>query len=228
MEGQSINTKKSAAAKAITFIKDGMTIGLGTGSTAYWAIQSIGDLVKNGLQLKAVATSLHSEKMARELGVQIISFGDVDKLDVTIDGADEVDEKLNLIKGGGGALLREKIVAAATELYIIVADETKLVNTLGTFPLPVEVVLFGWEMSVRQLKKLGCTAKIRMADDAAFISDNDNYIVDCSFGSITEPDRLQQEINAIPGVVDNGLFLHMADLVILGNADGSTTMLGGE
>lgn len=226
MEGQTINTKKAAAEKAVTYIKDGMTIGLGTGSTAYWAIQSIGSLVKQGMTLKAVATSVPSEKLAKELGIEIISFGDVEKLDLTIDGADEVDEKRSMIKGGGGALLREKIVASATELYIIIADESKLVNTLGAFPLPVEVVVFGWEMTVRQLEKLGCSTKTRMAGDTAFISDNGNYIIDCSFGSISNPEILQQEINAIPGVVDNGLFLHMADLVILGKADGSTRTLG--
>lgn len=226
MEGQSINTKKSAAEKAVTYIKHGMNIGLGTGSTAYWAIQSIGELVKQGMELKAVATSIPSENLAKELGISIVSFNDIEKLDITIDGADEVDENLRLIKGGGGALLREKIVASATELYIIIADESKLVKTLGLFPLPVEVVLFGWEMTVRQLKKLGCSTQTRMGGGTPFISDNGNYIIDCSFGTIAEPEILQQEINAIPGVVDNGLFLHMADKVILGKSDGSTRILG--
>src|ERR1700754_96387 len=139
MENAAVNGKKIAAGKAIEYIKGGMTLGLGTGSTAYWAIQGIGEMVKNGLSVKAVATSVQSETLARELNIPIIPFSEVDRLDITIDGADEVDKELNLIKGGGGALLREKIVAAVTKFYIIIVDESKLVEHLGKFPLPVEV-----------------------------------------------------------------------------------------
>ena len=139
MENSAVNGKKIAAGKAVEYIKNGMTLGLGTGSTAYWAIQAIGELVRNGLSVRAIATSVQSESLARELNIPIVAFSEIDHLDITIDGADEVDEKLNLIKGGGGALLREKIVASATRLYIIIVDESKLVRHLGKFPLPVEV-----------------------------------------------------------------------------------------
>jgi len=163
MDNSAINGKKIAAGKAIGYIRGGMTLGLGTGSTAYWAIQGIGEMVKQGLSVKAVATSEQSEALARELNIPIIPFAEVDQLDITIDGADEVDKELNLIKGGGGALLREKIVAAVTKFYIIIVDESKLVDTLGKFPLPVEIASFAWELTMRKLAALGCTPKMRMA-----------------------------------------------------------------
>src|SRR5258708_23577362 len=147
MDNQAVNGKKIAAGKAIEYIRNGMTLGLGTGSTAYWAIQGIGEMVKQGLSVRAVATSIQSESLAYELNIPIIPFSEVDRLDITIDGADEVDEKLNLIKGGGRALLREKIVAAATRFYIIIADQSKLVRHLWKFPLPVAVVPFTWELT---------------------------------------------------------------------------------
>jgi ribose 5-phosphate isomerase A len=225
MEGQTVDTKKLAGEKAAEWVKTGMTVGLGTGSTAYWAIQSIASRVKQGMEIKAIATSTPSEDLAKQLGITIVSFAEIDHIDLTIDGADEVSENLNLIKGGGGALLREKIVAAATNLYIIIAGENKYVHTLGAFALPVEVVKFGWEMTVRHLQKLGCTLKMRLSADEPFVSDNGNFIIDCSFKSIGEPATLQQHINAIPGVVENGLFLNMADIVILGMKDGSTKEL---
>ena len=227
MADPNTNTKKLAAEKAVEYVQNGMNIGLGTGSTAYWAIQSIGSRVKQGLEVKAVATSGQSELLARELGIQVVTFAAIDHLDVTIDGADEIDEKLNLIKGGGGALLREKIVGSATRLYIIIADESKLVSQLGSFPLPVEVVQFGWELTLKQLQKLGGSPKIRLTDNKPFITDNGNYIIDCSFGTIPQPHLLHQQINSIPGAVENGLFLHMANIAILGNSDGTTTMIKG-
>ena len=222
MEGQSINPKKAAGEKAVEYVKPGMTVGLGTGSTAYWAIHAIAARVNEGMEIKAIATSTASEDLARELGITIISFADTDYIDITIDGADEVSATLDLIKGGGGALLREKIVAAATKLYIIIADQNKYVPILGAFALPVEVVKFGWEMTFRHLEKLGCTPKVRLSGDAFFVSDNGNFIIDCSFTAIERPAALNQQIYAIPGVVENGLFLDMADVVILGDKDGST------
>ena len=225
MGEQTLNTKKLAAEKAVEYIEDGMCIGLGTGSTAYWAIQAIGKLVQQGLKVKAIATSKDSESLAIELGIQVVSFAEIDQLDITIDGADETDENLNVIKGGGGALVREKIVAAASRIYIIIADEKKLVPQLGAFPLPVEIIQFGWEMTVRHLQKRGCKTDLRIRNNKPFISDNGNYIIDCSFGKILQPELLHQQLNAIPGVVENGLFLRMADLVILGESDGSTKIL---
>ena len=226
MSDSMINMKKIAAERAVEYVKDGMWVGLGTGSTALWAIRALAQKVQEGLQIKAIATSKQSELLALELGVQIFTFADTDHLDVTIDGADEVDDNLNLIKGGGGALLREKIVGSATNFYIIIADENKRVKILGNFPLPVEVVKFGYQQTVKLLEKLGCTTRLRKTEAEPFITDNGNYIFDCSFGAIPNPKSLHQEINAIPGVVDNGLFIDMADVVIIGKSDGEVEISG--
>ena len=220
-----MNAKQSAAAKAVEYIQNGMTIGLGTGSTAFWAIEYIGARVKEGLAVRAIATSLQTETMARDRGISMVGFADIERIDITIDGADEVDENLQIIKGGGGALLREKIVAAATKFYIIIVDDTKLVTTLGKFKLPVEVIPFGWEFTSTHLKKMGCIPSIRLDKNKTFITDNGNYIVDCPFGSIPSPSGLHEKINSITGVVDNGLFIDMADLVIAGNDSGSVRIL---
>lgn len=215
-----MDAKKIAAERAVDYILDGMTVGLGTGSTAYWAIEKIGEKVQEGLDIKAIATSERSEEQAKKLGIKMISFSEIDKIDITIDGADEVDKSLNLIKGGGGALLREKIVAAASRQLIIVVDESKLVDCLGAFPLPVEIVRFGYEATVRNLQGLGCKAVLRKNGNGAYITDNGNYIVDCHFNSIDNPSELNYRINMIPGVVDNGLFINMAGRVIVGYNNG--------
>ena len=225
MDNQSVNGKKIAAGKAVEYIRNGMTLGLGTGSTAYWAIQAIGEKVKQGLSVRAVATSVQSESLARELNIPLMPFSDVDRLDITIDGADEVDDKLNLIKGGGGALLREKIVAAATRFYIIIVDDSKLVRHLGKFPLPVEVAPFGWELTQRRLTELGCTPKMRMAGDVPFLTDNQHYILDCAFGEIVDPAALHQRVSGITGVMEDGFFIDMADIVIAGSSTGETRVI---
>jgi len=226
MENSAINGKKIAAGKAVEYIRNGMTLGLGTGSTAYWAIQGIGEQVKNGLSVRAIATSMQSEAMARELGIPIVPFAEIDHIDITIDGADEVDQQLNLIKGGGGALLREKIVASATKFYIIIVDESKLVPQLGKFPLPVEIVPFGWEMTNRRLKELGCVPVMRMkGGQQPFLTDNHHYILDCSFGSIPDPALLHDQVSAITGVMEDGFFIGMADIVIAGSPGGDTRIL---
>jgi ribose 5-phosphate isomerase A len=225
MDNQAVNSKKIAAGKAIEYIRNGMTIGLGTGSTAYWAIQGIGEMVKQGLSVRAVATSIQSESLARELNIPLLSFAEVDRLDVTIDGADEVDEKLNLIKGGGGALLREKIVAAATRFYIIIVDESKLVHHLGKFPLPVEVVPFAWELTQRRLTELDCIPRMRMAGDKPYLTDNHNYIFDCQFGEILDPAGLHRKVSDITGVMEDGFFINMADIVVAGSATGDTRII---
>jgi ribose 5-phosphate isomerase A len=217
--------KKAAGEKATDFIKSGMTVGLGTGSTAYWAIEKIGRMVAAGLQIKAVATSRQSEEQAARLGIPLISFAELVRIDVDIDGADEVDDQRNLIKGGGGALLREKIIASASTTMIIVVDDTKLVRRLGRFPLPVEVVPFAWELTVRKLQAAGCRTSVRMKDGAFFITDNGNYIIDCHFDAIASPAELQDRLNQIPGVVENGLFVGMAGTVIAGYPDGHTRVI---
>jgi ribose 5-phosphate isomerase A len=225
MENSVVQGKKLAAAKAVGYIRNGMTLGLGTGSTAYWAIQGIGEQVKNGLSVRAIATSIQSESLARELNIPIVPFSEIDHLDVTIDGADEVDEQLNLIKGGGGALLREKIVASATRFYIIIVDESKLVRQLGKFPLPVEVAPFGWELTFRRLVGLGGAPRMRIVGDAPFLTDNQHYILDTTFGLIGDPASLHEQVSGITGVMEDGFFIDMADIVIAGLAGGDTRIL---
>jgi ribose 5-phosphate isomerase A len=218
-----MNPKQLAAEKAVSFLDDGMIIGLGTGSTAYWAIESIGQKMKEeNWKIKAIATSVRSEEQARGLGIPIVDFSSIKVIDVTIDGADEVNDKLELIKGGGGALLREKIVATNSRVMIVVADESKWVKTLGKFPLPVEVVHFGWERTFDKLRLLGCEPKRRMNGTEPYLTDNGNYIVDCSFIEITEPPALHDAVNSITGVVDNGLFIHIANKLVLGFNSGET------
>src|SRR5688572_14695947 len=215
-----MNSKKIAAEKAVGFIKDGMTIGLGTGSTAYWAIRSIGEMVKRGLHVKAIPTSTSTEKLAKELKIPMASFSDVGQIDLTIDGADEIDQDKNLIKGGGGALLREKIVAYNSKQFIVIADESKLVPTLGEFPLPIEIVPFGAKLTLMQLTQL-CKAEIRKEHDKTFVTDNGNYIVDCFFGSINDPKSLDTELKAIAGVLETGIFFkEKVSKVVVGYSSG--------
>lgn len=220
-----MDRKRLAAEKAVEYIKNGMIVGLGTGSTAYWAIREIGQRVSEGLAIQVVPTSKQSEAQARRLGIPIVTFAEIAAIDITIDGADEVDGQLNVIKGGGGALLREKIVASVSKELIIIVDEDKKVGHLGQFPLPVEVVPFGHESTLRKLRALGCEAALRMHEEHPVITDNGNYTIDCRFGPIGNPAELHAAINGIVGVVDNGLFIGMANLVIVGCEDGTVQLL---
>ncbi|OZQ97649.1 ribose 5-phosphate isomerase A [Paenibacillus sp. VTT E-133291] len=221
----SINVKQLAAEKAVEYVEDGMKVGLGTGSTAYWAIRKLGERVSEGLKITAVATSRASEEQARELGIPLVAFGDIDSLDLTIDGADELDSSLQLIKGGGGALLREKIVASNSTRMIVIADEGKVVNTLGKFPLPVEIVPFAWEWTVAELAKLGCQPELRRSGEELYKTDNGNYIADCRFEAIEAAPKLALTIQNIPGVVDHGLFIGIAAMAIVGKLDGSIEII---
>ncbi|GGG72771.1 ribose-5-phosphate isomerase RpiA [Paenibacillus radicis (ex Gao et al. 2016)] len=219
-----MDAKRLAGERAADYVEDGMAVGLGTGSTVYWTLMKLGERIKDGLHIKGIATSKATEKLAAELGIPLTDFAEVEQLDLAIDGADEFDARLQLIKGGGGALLREKLVAANAKRFIVVADDSKAVTNLGKFPLPVEVVQFGWEATRRQLEKLGCSTQLRMKEQAPFISDNGNYIIDCQFEAITDDAvKLNEQMNRIPGVVENGLFVNMADLVIVGGRDGVVT-----
>ncbi|MCM3694624.1 ribose-5-phosphate isomerase RpiA [Neobacillus niacini] len=200
--------------KAAEFVKDGMVVGLGTGSTVYYFMSKLGHLVQQGLSIKGVPTSKQTEKLALELGIPLVSLNEIEQIDVAVDGADEIDSELNLIKGGGGALLREKIIANAAKTFIVVADSHKNVDTLGTFPLPVEVVPFGYEMTMKYIRELGGNPKLRQKEATPFLTDNGNYIIDTSFQEIKKPRDLEKNLNLIPGVVDNGLFIDMADTVI--------------
>jgi ribose 5-phosphate isomerase A len=215
--------KKLVAEEAVNrYVKDGMTVGLGTGSTAKFMIERIGELVKQGYDLTCTATSVQSEELAKSLGIKVLDIDEIDHLDITIDGADEVDPGMQLIKGLGGALLREKIVAAATVKEIIIADESKLVEKLGTkAPLPVEVLCFGHEHTKYALERQGCKATLRMRDGKPFVTDGGNYIYDCKFEAIERPFFLESRIDVIPGVVENGLFLNTAYDVLIAKADGT-------
>ncbi|QSF47101.1 ribose-5-phosphate isomerase RpiA [Paenibacillus tianjinensis] len=224
----SVNVKQLAAEKAVEYVQDGMKVGLGTGSTAYWAIRKLGERVQQGLKITAVATSQASEDQARELGIPLVAFGDIDSLDLTIDGADELDGELQLIKGGGGALLREKIVAMGSTRMIVVADESKAVQTLGKFPLPVEIVPFAWEWTVAKLAKLGCKPELRRNGDELYKTDNGNYIADCRFEVIPSAPELALSLQSISGVVDHGLFIGIASMAIIGKNDGSIEIIEGE
>lgn len=223
--------KKAVAVKAVDeYVKDGMTVGLGTGSTAYHAINRIGELVNdNGYNLRFVATSVRSEEQARGLGLEVLDVNDVERVDLTIDGADEVDPSMQLIKGLGGALIREKIIAAASVAEVIIVDETKLVDKLGTkAPLPVEVLRFGHRKTKYALELQGCTAALRLGKDGEpFVTDNGNYIYDCKFPQgIDSPFFLETRINVIPGTVDNGLFLNTATTVLVSHPDGTIDRMG--
>ena len=211
-----MESKKLAAERAVEYVKSGMVVGLGTGSTVYYAIKRLGEKVKQGLDIRAIATSIESERMAKELGIELITFSNIDAIDITINGADEVDPNWNLIKGGGGALLREKITAAASRQLIVIVDESKVVKQLGRFPLPIEVVKFGYEMTMKKFEELGFNPKLRTVHGRPYITDNGNYIIDCHIGLIDNPPQLHDLINQLVGVVDNGLFINYASKVIVG------------
>lgn len=216
-----MNPKQLAAIRAVDFIENGMTVGLGTGSTAAFAIEAIGKKIRSGIAVKAVASSRRSEELAKDAGIDLIPFSEVRTINIYIDGADEVDQDYNLIKGGGGALLREKILAFHAQQFIVIVDSTKLVQHLGKFALPVEVTPFAWELTFHQLQKLGGNPHLRCNENEIYNTDNGNYIIDCSFEKIKEPKQLHNTINAIPGVVENGLFLkNMVSKLIAGYETG--------
>lgn len=216
-----MNFKQAAGERACEYVKDGDVVGLGTGSTAYYAIKKLGMMVAEGLDITGIPTSISSKTLARESGIRLSILEEHPEISITIDGADEFDPNLNLIKGMGGALFREKIVAAASKMEVIVVDPSKVVDILGTkSPLPVEVASFGWKVCMEKLGKLGCSPVLRKRDDEIYVSDNENYIIDCSFEAISDPWDLESRINNIPGVVENGLFLGLTDLVIMGTEEG--------
>ncbi len=208
--------KQLAARRALEFVEDGMTVGLGSGSTATFFVELLGRKVQEGLRIRAIASSRASEELARSFGVEICDFEQCPEIDVTIDGADEIGPGLSLIKGGGGALLREKIVASASRRFIIVADSVKVVNTLGAFPLPVEVIRMALPLVRRRLEQLNLTSSVRRQKDGTeFVTDEGHLILDCACGMIEEPERTAASIRGIVGVVEHGLFLHMANLALI-------------
>jgi ribose 5-phosphate isomerase A len=217
------DTEKAVAArKSLEYVKDGMVVGLGTGSTATFAIEFLGQQVRDGLKIRGIPTSRASGELARSLNIPLTSFDEVDHTDVTIDGADEVAPGLALIKGGGGALLHEKIVAAASRFLVIVADEHKMVERLGRFPLPVEVIPFAAAPIKRQLEKLGANPVLRSGHDGSpFITDEGNFIFDCHYGEILDPAALAHTLKSITGVVEHGIFLGLASVAVVAGAQGA-------
>ena len=217
-----------AAKKATDFVKSGMKVGLGTGSTAAWLVQCLGEMVRDeGLRIKGVPTSHRTAQLAREVGIDVISLDEAKWLDVTIDGADEYDAELNLIKGAGGAHLLEKVVATASDQMVVIADVTKKVETLGAFPLPLEVIPFGWQTTKTLVEEtligmdvLGRTTTLRMNGDAPFVTDEGNHILDLHLNRIGNARQLSLVMNQIPGVVENGLFIDICDAVVVGYGDG--------
>ncbi|KGM49331.1 ribose-5-phosphate isomerase RpiA [Pseudooceanicola atlanticus] len=217
-----------AAKRSVDYVEDGMRVGLGTGSTAAWMVRCLGELVReDGLKIKGVPTSTRTAELAREVGIEVISLDEAKWLDLTIDGADEFDGDLSLIKGGGGALLQEKIVATASDQMIVIADIGKEVETLGAFPLPVELIPFGWQTTQALIEEtlismdvLGRNSTLRMNGPRPFITDEGNYILDLHLNRIGEPRQLAMVLNQMPGVVENGLFIDICDSVIVGFGDG--------
>ena len=214
------DAKKRSAERAIEFVSDDQVVGLGTGSTARFAIEGLARRVREGLRIKAVPTSIATAQMAREQGIALADLNEVPSIDITIDGADEVDDDFNMIKGGGGALTREKLVALASALRVIIVDETKLVKVLGAkWPVPVEALPFAWRYSATKLEALGSKPALRLKDQKPFETDNGNYILDCQFGPIEDATALEREMKLIPGVVECGLFIAIADALVIGSDD---------
>lgn len=217
--------KRKAAEAALEYVKPGMALGLGTGSTARHFLSAVARLVADGMDLRGVPTSLATAEAAKQLGIPLTSLEERPRLDLCVDGADEVDPKLDLIKGLGGALFREKIVAAASDEFIVIVDESKPVPRLGTkAPVPVEVHPFGWRIASGALEALGAEVSLRRRDGDAFRTDNGNHILDARFGPIKGPAKLAGQIGNIPGVVGHGLFLGMADVVLVASPKGVRTM----
>ena len=220
------NQKKIAAEKATESIRSGMVVGLGTGSTVYYALLKLGAMVREGLDIVGIPTSAGTEKIAIAKQIPLATLATHPTLDLTIDGADEVDKDLNLIKGGGAALVREKIIANASKEILIVVDESKVSRVLGTtFPLPVEIVRFGWEATQTEVNRICGESTLRLApaqdgNQHPLITDNGNYILDCHFDGIPVPKEIELRLNNIPGVVENGIFVNRADKIIIGTPSG--------
>jgi len=218
--------KRKAAAAALELVEPGMTLGLGTGSTAAAFIEGLGARVRGGLEITCVATSRATQAQAEGLGVPLADLDTLGELDLTVDGADEIGPSLDLVKGGGGALLREKIVAMASQRVVIVADDSKLVSKLGAFALPVEVEPFGAQFTLRMIemvgREAGCTGAVRLREgpEGIFRTDGGHFIADCAFGAIPDPALLADMLAMIPGVIEHGLFIGIADAALIAGPDG--------
>jgi len=217
--------KEAAARASLSFVRDGNIVGLGTGSTAAFAVRMLGERVKAGLKIRGIPTSVQTRDLALSLGIPLTTLDEFQQIDVTIDGTDEFDPQLCLIKGGGGALLREKIIASASRQVVIIADSSKQVAVLGRFPLPVEVIPFARPLLAKKISALGATVKLRLgAKGNSFVSDEGHHILDCSFGQIPDPTALGRVLSDMPGVVEHGLFINLATVVLIANGERVTEL----
>lgn len=219
-------SKRAAAFAAADLVPDNATIGFGTGSTFAFVLERFAQRMQQGFRVRGVATSVQTAEHAKRLGIPVLALDEVDGLDLAIDGADEVDPKKCLIKGGGGAHLRERLVAVAARELIVIVDDSKLVPELGRkFLLPVEVVPFGWTHTARRVAATGCVPTQRLKDGKVFVTDNGNYVLDCKYPGIADPAALQRTLDAVPGVVDHGLFVGMAGRVVVADARGGVRVI---
>lgn len=215
-----MDQKKIAGYKAAEYVKDGMVVGLGTGSTARHAVDAVGEMVKQGLKIQAVPTSKATEQQARELGIPLLDISEVDHIDLAIDGVDEIDGDFNATKGGGGALFREKVVASLAKEVIWIMDQSKQVDKLGAFPLPIEILPYGYQIVFKKMEQFGYNPVMRMKDGALFVTDNGNYIVDLHIGVPADIADIREKVNGVVGVMETGQFLKMCKRIIVGTDDG--------
>jgi ribose 5-phosphate isomerase A len=212
--------KQAAGRAGAKLVRDGDVVGLGTGSTAYFVVVALGERVRAGLKIVGIPTSVKTGDLARQLGIPLTTLDETLQIDITLDGADEVDPKLNLIKGGGGALLREKVIATATKNMVVVVDSSKVVSVLGKFPLPIEVISFARTVVENKIVSLGASPKLRTKTDGSpYLTDNGNQILDCSFGQIADPAVLALILSDTPGIVEHGLFIGLAKVALVGRGD---------
>ena len=218
--------KQAAARAAVALVESGSVVGLGSGSTAAFAVRFIAERVRQGLKVVGIPTSIQTQHLAEELGIPLTTLDEHPVIDIDIDGADEVDPHLNLIKGGGGAFLREKVIASVSRRFVVIADSAKQVNRLGKFPLPVEVIAFAQSLVRSQIENLGAVVRLReYAYGNPYVTDEGHHILDCNFGEITDPPALAQKLSNIPGVVEHGLFIGMAEIALIGK-DGTVVKIG--
>ncbi|OLD15457.1 MAG: ribose 5-phosphate isomerase A [Acidobacteriales bacterium 13_1_40CM_3_55_5] len=226
--------KKAAARASLAFVRDGDIVGLGSGSTAEYAVRFLGERVQGGLKIRGIPTSQRTKELAESLGIPLTTLQEFPDIDVTVDGADEIDPELQLIKGGGGALLREKIVASASKRMVVIADSSKRVQVLGKFPLPVEVIAMAEPLLLKKIAALGASVKLRLkkitalggsgkprryANGNPFVTDEGHIILDCHFGEIPDPRALARQLDSLTGIVEHGLFVDMATVALIGKGD---------
>jgi ribose 5-phosphate isomerase A len=218
--------KQLVGREAVSLVQQDMIIGIGSGSTVFYFIEALAQKVREGFNCRAVPTSSQTLSLSEKQGISMLELNEADHIDITIDGADEMDEQLQLIKGGGAALLQEKMVASASEQLVIIADNGKLKKQLGSFPLPVEVITYGWKNVQQQIQHAyKIDTALRMKEGKPLLTDHGHYILDCKFQTIQDPAALNTSLHLIPGVVETGLFINMCDMAIIGNEDGSIKRL---